>query len=102
MGYFSNGSEGDDYETRFCNRCVHQKPRSGPYILGSHWDDHYWQDAPTVHRGVIEISRALLFPTRVLARAWCDTRMAKWAGRQDCMAKWRVRPVRVRETVRMV
>lgn len=29
MGYFSNGCEGEDYEARYCNRCVHQKP-DGP------------------------------------------------------------------------
>ena len=29
MGYFSNGSEGDDYEQRYCSRCVHQKPDEG-------------------------------------------------------------------------
>lgn len=23
MGYFSNGSEGDAYEAKYCNRCVH-------------------------------------------------------------------------------
>ena len=26
MGYFSNGTEGLDYEARYCDRCVHQKP----------------------------------------------------------------------------
>jgi hypothetical protein len=29
MGYFSNGTEGMDYEARFCDRCVHQKPEDG-------------------------------------------------------------------------
>lgn len=29
MGYFSNGSEGMDYEARYCERCVHQKPDEG-------------------------------------------------------------------------
>lgn len=24
MGYFSNGSEGLDYEARYCSRCVHE------------------------------------------------------------------------------
>lgn len=24
MGYFSNGSEGEAYEARWCNRCQHQ------------------------------------------------------------------------------
>ncbi len=26
MGYFSNGSEGMDYEARYCDRCIHQEP----------------------------------------------------------------------------
>lgn len=25
MAYFSNGSEGSDYEEQFCSRCVHQR-----------------------------------------------------------------------------
>lgn len=24
MAYFSNGTEGSDYEERYCNRCIHQ------------------------------------------------------------------------------
>ena len=30
MGYFSNGTEGMDYEARYCDRCVHQGPEDGP------------------------------------------------------------------------
>lgn len=26
MGYFSNGSEGMDYELNYCDKCVHQNP----------------------------------------------------------------------------
>lgn len=33
MGYFSNGSEGDDYEARYCARCVHEKEGGCPVIL---------------------------------------------------------------------
>lgn len=29
MGYFSNGSEGMDYEAHYCSRCIHQKPDEG-------------------------------------------------------------------------
>ena len=29
MGYFSNGSEGDAYEAKYCEKCVHQKPDDG-------------------------------------------------------------------------
>lgn len=25
MGYFANGSEGDDFEEQFCRRCVHER-----------------------------------------------------------------------------
>lgn len=25
MGYFSNGTEGEMYEEKYCDRCVHQK-----------------------------------------------------------------------------
>lgn len=30
MGYFSNGTEGMDYEAHYCERCVHQGPEDGP------------------------------------------------------------------------
>ena len=30
MGYFSNGSEGMDYEERYCKRCIHYGPEEGP------------------------------------------------------------------------
>ena len=29
MGYFSNGTESESYEAKYCNRCVHQKPDDG-------------------------------------------------------------------------
>lgn len=29
MGYFSNGSEGDDYERQHCDHCLHQKLEDG-------------------------------------------------------------------------
>lgn len=29
MAYFSNGSEGMDYEERYCSRCVHQQEQVG-------------------------------------------------------------------------
>lgn len=30
MGYFSNGTEGEMYESAYCDRCVHQGPEDGP------------------------------------------------------------------------
>lgn len=29
MGYFSNGSEGDSYQSALCQKCVHDKPEDG-------------------------------------------------------------------------
>lgn len=29
MGYFSNGTEGESYEAKYCIRCVHHKPDDG-------------------------------------------------------------------------
>ncbi len=29
MGYFSNGTEGTDYEARYCDRCIHQGGEDG-------------------------------------------------------------------------
>lgn len=30
MGYFSNGTEGMDYEEHYCHRCIHDGPEEGP------------------------------------------------------------------------
>ena len=30
MGYFSNGTEGDMFEDKWCSRCVHVGPPDGP------------------------------------------------------------------------
>ena len=29
MGYFSNGSEGEDYQAKYCARCVHENMKTG-------------------------------------------------------------------------
>ena len=36
MAYFSNGSEGDFYEAKYCRRCVHMHPAHGCPC----WDAH--------------------------------------------------------------
>ena len=33
MGYFSNGTEGLDYQEQFCNRCVHDVKQDCPVWL---------------------------------------------------------------------
>lgn len=30
MGYFPNGTAGDCYEAKYCNRCIHEGGRDGP------------------------------------------------------------------------
>lgn len=30
MGYFSNGSDGADYQDRYCNRCIHDIKQDCP------------------------------------------------------------------------
>ena len=49
-----------------------------------------------------EPTHALLFTSRAAARAWCVMKQAGYAGRADFCAQWWFRPVRVRETVRVV
>ena len=39
MGYFSNGTEGMDYEAKWCDRCIHQNGldgKSGCAVLLAH------------------------------------------------------------------
>jgi len=68
-------------------------------LLGSLWYHEfthlrkYYDQEPT---------RALLFCTRKAAREWCKKEQAKYAHRTDCCADWRFRPVRVRETVKVI
>jgi hypothetical protein len=71
-----------------------------PMLIGRMWATEWASSTP--YPG--EPTRALLFTTRELARQWCAETMAKWRdGRQrdDCVARWRVRAVRVRETVQV-
>ena len=49
-----------------------------------------------------EPTRALLFTTREFARRWCAEKMRGWRDNGDStVRRWRVRPVRVRETVQV-
>lgn len=36
MGYFSNGTEGDMFEARYCNRCVHEDDEKGCPVMLAH------------------------------------------------------------------
>lgn len=71
-----------------------------PMLLGALWHAQA-RDCATGYDG--EPSRALLFTTRRLARAWCVERNAEWRAHGSAIVQaWRVVPVRVRETVRAV
>lgn len=67
-----------------------------PMLLGRGW----YAAEPIFYPG--EPSRALLFTTRTEARKWCRSQLLKYAGRTDCCADWRFRPVRVVETVKVL
>lgn len=66
-----------------------------PKLIGDLWSPN--RGVP--HAG--EPTRALLFCTRAQARVWCVERSLRWGGRErnDIVSRWRLRPVRVRETV---
>lgn len=64
-----------------------------PMLIGAAWS----MTIPATYPGVP--SRALLFTTRVAARAWCAEQHARYRGRTDCCGDWRFRAVRVRERV---
>ena len=71
--------------------------RDLPMLLGGLWHDEarefngFYEGEPT---------RALLFCTRREARHWCNDTNRKWQATKDpIQQRWRVSPVRVRETV---
>lgn len=64
-----------------------------PMLIGTAWD----KIRERAYVG--EPARALLFRTRRQAREWCRNQNQKWIHRQDILSKWRVRPVRVQETL---
>lgn len=43
MGYFSNGSEADDYVARYCSRCAHSPNGDsvGCAVMDAHWEHNY-------------------------------------------------------------
>lgn len=72
------------------------QPQDTGTLIGQCWH----MDAKSTYAG--EPARALLFTSRREARAWCQQQQAKYAGRPDGCARWRFRPVRVRERVEVV
>lgn len=38
MGYFSNGTEGMDYQSRYCSKCLHDNPKTD--LMCPVWQAH--------------------------------------------------------------
>jgi len=52
MGYFSNGTEGCSYESKYCENCIHwvfdeREETKGCPVWDLHMDYNYGQDAKT-------------------------------------------------------
>ncbi|OGP46224.1 MAG: hypothetical protein A3K30_03900 [Deltaproteobacteria bacterium RBG_13_51_10] len=73
------------------------QPDERPFLVGEGWATY---PAQPLYAG--QPTRALLFDTRKQAREWCRKKEAGYAGHQNGCAKWRFRPVRVREGVTKV
>lgn len=41
MGYFSNGTEGFEYEAKYCSRCVHNDEDNGCPVMNTHFLHNY-------------------------------------------------------------
>lgn len=66
------------------------------FLVGEAWDAVY----PVLGRPM----RTLLFSTRRQAREWCAEKMDVWAGypEGDPVRRWKVKAVRVRESIQEV
>ena len=53
MGYFSNGTEGRDYEAKYCDRCVHQD--TGCPVWLAHLLYNYKECTNDTHVSVLEL-----------------------------------------------
>lgn len=80
---------------------VRTTPLSRPILIGETWHKDSGRPWTARHNG--EPMRALLFTTRRAARDWCAAKNAAYRSHpiDDVVHAWRVRPVRVRETVRV-
>jgi hypothetical protein len=73
--------------------------KDAPVLIGGLWHD----EARMFGAGYAgEPTRALLFCNRREARHWCAETNRRWQATNDPIQQsWRVRPVRVRETVQV-
>ena len=66
-----------------------------PFLIGTAWNGN----SGAHYAG--EPSRALMFTTRAEARTWCFNKKADLSN-SDLCRHWKLRPERVRETVRAI
>jgi hypothetical protein len=57
VGYFPNGTAGIDYETRYCDHCVHQRENDGGCAV---WQIHMLHNYD--QKGVVEEILSALIP----------------------------------------
>ena len=99
MGYFSNGTEGADYQETWCKRCVHDDPETGRLcpIWGLHleWNPHEPGDRDHALQQFIQRigpwnGACTMFVAREeewrgredeLREIWNEKRRKKWEGR---------------------
>jgi len=61
MAYFSSGTEGMDYEARFCDKCVHQ-PQESDHSMCPIWDVHMLQNYEQQKNEGIRLILSALIP----------------------------------------
>lgn len=69
MGYFANGTEGEAYEARWCNRCVHQR---GERDTGcAVWNAHLLTNYSQTEGSALETALSVLIPRRGIENLKC-------------------------------
>lgn len=60
MGYFSNGSEGADYEERVCTGCAHNKPDELCPVMSAHmlYNYEHCNDPTSILHMLIPLSKS--------------------------------------------
>jgi hypothetical protein len=54
MGYFSNGSEGDSYESYYCANCIHDVNQDCPILL-IHLEHNYEQFDNEIIKAILDL-----------------------------------------------
>lgn len=62
MGYFSNGTEGDMYEAKYCNRCRHEDDEKGCPVMLLHviWNYEVCNPKTDEHKAMHDVLEMLI------------------------------------------